>query len=166
MKHFGVLTVAALTCLLVSTRTAHSAHLTRDTDTLKGLRDVVVYVELQKPSVEQAGLSRKQLIADVEQHLRPCGIRVLTPQQGRRTPGTAFLFLGVDTIREHGRFFYVSQLQLLQRVSLKRRPQDFTWAGTWERDHCGKEDASGVRDTIRQLVDTFATEYASVNPKK
>ena len=62
--------------------------------TLQGLKGVHVVVEDLDPDVERDGLTQKQFRTDVELRLRKGGIRVLTREQRRTTPGHPYLVAG------------------------------------------------------------------------
>jgi hypothetical protein len=126
-----------------------------------------VLVESLKPAVKQAGLSRGQLVTDVELRLRSSGIKVLTETQCHLTPGAPCLYLNVNAIPDGGDFVYSICLELAQRVRLDRSPSAGVFvAPTWHTGEVGPDDVNGIRQAVRDRVDDFANDFLSVNPRK
>src|SRR5437870_1323407 len=63
--------------------------------TLRGVQGLAVLVEDLRPGIEQAGLTKQQLIIDAELRLRKAGIPVMTREEAFATPGAPFLYINV-----------------------------------------------------------------------
>jgi hypothetical protein len=139
--------------------------------TLAGLMGVHVVVEDMDPATEKDGLERSTLQTDVELKLRQAGIRVLTREEVFAVPGTAALYLNVNTLRHRtGLYAYCIELELKQGVTLIRNLAITTLGATWQAPGflgtVGADRLHTVRDDVRDQVDQFLNAYLAANPKK
>lgn len=139
--------------------------------TLRGLTGVGVLVEHLTPEAEQGGLTKSQLQIEVEQKLRKAGIRVLTREECRKSPGEPYLYVNVNvntTKTENDIYPYSIDLLLIQKVSLLRDPRETTYAVTWSTGGVGsiiKELLGQLRNNVGEMLDVFINAYFTENPK-
>src|SRR5262245_50071404 len=86
-----------LALLLVTSTGAQGVDTEEDRASLRGLHGVRVVVEAMEPNIERDGLTRQQILTDVELRLRKSGIRVLTREERQRAPGQPWLYVRVST---------------------------------------------------------------------
>jgi hypothetical protein len=134
---------------------------------LRGLQGVGVLIEKLNPEVEQSGLSSESIQGDVELKLRLAGIRVLSREESLRTRAP-ILYVNVNMITgpSIGRIMPFSiSVAVTQRISLERDSTIRLRVPTWSVDATGTQDASTIRNTIKDFADRFINAYLSVNPK-
>jgi len=138
--------------------------------TLLGLRGVYVLIENLKPNLEKDGLTREQLLTDVELKLRKAGIRVLTEEESYNTPGLPCLYARINAIKGNSTFYCVNiHVSLSQETRLERNPTIKILSFTWDHSSIGGCDESIIKDYVRKglgdLIDKFINDYLAVNPK-
>jgi hypothetical protein len=136
---------------------------------LKGLKGVHVVVEELKADVEQSGLTKTAIQADVELQLRQAGIPVLSLDEYLKTPGHPYLHINLSGSLRDVLYVYSFRVELRQVVRLYRDLSIFcygipTW-GVGSVGRVGQENMPRVRDYIKDDVDKFISAYLSVNPK-
>jgi hypothetical protein len=103
-KKYWILAAMLVMCLSViwavdkteSQTSPQFTYITDQKDTLKGLQGIYVVVEdlYAKPETEEWGLTRQQLLTDVELRLRQNGIKVLSSlEECSSTPGSPYLYV-------------------------------------------------------------------------
>jgi hypothetical protein len=133
---------------------------------LKGLSAVMVIVDNLSPDLERAGITKDQLVIDIQLKLRQDGIKVedslLLPR----------LHVSVhDTYAKSQAIFgYHINLDLLPEVIPLRQPETGVfWAETWAAFSNGLISEGIARTKIREvtsgLVDLFLNDYLAANPK-
>lgn len=141
----------------------------RAKETLRGLPGVTVVIEPLQAAVEQDGLTQRALQAEVERQLQAAGIRVLTQDEWRSTPGSPYLYVNVAALKKnYGLYAYSIEVCLNQLVSLLRNRDIQEFAETWETREVGtvgKDRLSTVRDSVAAHVNIFIRDYFSVNPR-
>jgi hypothetical protein len=141
----------------------------RAKETLRGLPGVTVVIEPLQATAEQDGLTQKQLHADVEHQLRAAGIRVLTQDEWRSTPGSPYLYVNVSALKKsYSLYTYSIEVCLNQLVTLLRDQHIQEFAETWETREVGtvgKERLVTVRESVAAHVNTFIHDYCAVNPR-
>lgn len=141
--------------------------------TLRGLTGINVVVEdlPVEAELEQAGLTRSTVQANIEAQLEEAGIRVLDNNEWQSAPGRPWLFVRVQTMRPQASrrgYAYMISLDVMQRVRLTRDPSIDAPAVTWttgEIGSVGGSNLSRIRDSLRAQVDLFINAYWAVNPK-
>ena len=139
--------------------------------TLRGLKGVRVLVEDLPPEVEQEGLTKTRLQADVELKLRTAGIETLTQEECLKTPGEPYLYININlnSLNTEGDIYSHSiDIGLIQNVALQRAPGQTTYAITWSTGGVGligKKHLSELQDSVGDLVSIFVKAFLSVNPK-
>ena len=146
-------------------------------DTLKGLRGVEVVVGSLEPEIEKYGLTKQQLITDVELRLRQNGIRVLSEQEWLSTAGYPILYVSV-LVNAHveGRddlppiAAYYILLELRQTAFLERDMTKRCHVSTRSIGGLGvvwlSKSKEGIREVVKDYVDKFINDYLAVNPKE
>ena len=139
--------------------------------TLRGLQGIGVLVEQLLPEVENEGLRRNQIQAEVESKLRMAGIKVLTKEECAKTPGEPYLYINLNiniTKTESDIYPYTIDVILIQKVSLLRDPQKNTYATTWSTGGIGsinKQILGQLRESVIDVVDVFIHAFLTENQK-
>ncbi|MFQ5802380.1 MAG: hypothetical protein ACE5JQ_05730 [Candidatus Methylomirabilales bacterium] len=140
---------------------------------LAGLQGVELLVENMKPEVEQGGLTRADVQADVELRLRQAGIQVLTKAESFLTPGAPVLYVSISTMKEEDCAFYAFsvKLELRQWIRLDRNLSIIhgsatTWRAPGAVGVVGARNLRNVRENVRDEVGKFINDYLAANPKK
>ncbi len=139
---------------------------------LRGLVGTSVAVEDNGADATRRGLSKKQVLADIEAQLRNGGVPLLTAQELKSTPGQPRLLLRVVTVpsAQLTEFACSLRLVLVQGVTLERDVRIRTNARTWETNLTGIAKADDlvavIRARARDLADAFAKDFQGANPKR
>jgi hypothetical protein len=139
---------------------------------LRGLAGASVAVEDIGVEATRRGLTKKQVLADIEAQLRDGGVPLLTPQELKSAPGRPRLLLRVVTVpsSQLTEFACSLRLVLVQGVTLERDVRIRTNARTWETNLTGiakTEDLVAIiRARVRDLADAFAKDFQGANPKR
>ena len=130
----------------------------------------VVFEELQ-PNVRQyaiaSGMTREQLLKDVELRLQKAGIGIFSQEQWLKIQGRPVLYVNVNTHIESANIAYSIRVEVRQIVFTDSNPAVKTLAGTWGIDMTGITK-TGKLDVVRDLftlVDKFIEAYWTVNKK-
>jgi len=141
----------------------------RAKETLRGLPGVTVVIEPLQATAEQDGLTQRELQAEVERQLQAAGIRVLTQDEWRGTPGSPYLYVNVSALKKnYGLYAYSIEVCLNQLVTLLRNQDIQEFAETWETREVGtvgKDRLGTVRHSVAAHVNVFIRDYFSVNPR-
>jgi len=138
-------------------------------DSLQGLQGVEVVIESLRPDVQADGLSQEAVRTAVELILRSKGIRVLTRPESLSTPAAPYLYVKVSTYNHSSDLYaYAVTVEVMQKVSLAKRPQQMMSATTWERGGVGTTGHSNIRiviDSVESKVKEFANDFLAANPR-
>ena len=160
-------TIVTLFCLSSTQASAHMPPKAKET--LRGLLGVAVVVEPLHPTTERDGLTQHQLLTEVEQQLKNAGIRVLTQEEWKKTPGAPYLYVNVAALKKsYGLYAYAIEVCLNQLVMLMRDQQTQEFAETWETREVGtvgKKQLPTVRNSVAAHVAIFIRDYFTVNPR-
>ena len=141
----------------------------RAKETLRGLPGVTVVIEPLHAAAEQDGLTQQALQTEVERQLQTAGVRVLTQDEWRSTPGSPYLYVNVSALKKtYGLYAYSIEVCLNQLVTLLRNQAIQEFAETWETREVGtvgKEQIATVRESVAAHVNIFIRDYFSVNPR-
>ena len=161
-----VIPIAVLLTLLINATVAQAGDDEFSRSTLKGLPGVFVILEEFSGQAEGAGFDTRTFQTDAELRLRLAGIKVLTRAESLETKAGAVLYIAVDPLhtKPDARAAYCVGLHLTQRVRLVSSEFEML-APTWSQRMVGYGNLSYVRDTAKDLVDTFINAWLSVNPK-
>lgn len=151
-----------------------SAQTAMDRKSLRGLQGIVVVVEDLHPDAEQNGLTKSQVRTDVELKLRQAGIRVMGAEESGQIPGSPYLYVNINTMKNdvlYGAFStytFCLQVAVKQDVTLKRDSDLTVSATTWERQTLGTVEANDlpdVRKILGEVIDRLINDYLAENPK-
>jgi hypothetical protein len=138
-------------------------------DSLQGLKGVEVVIESLRPDAEADGLSQEAIRTAVELILRSKGIRVLTRSESLSTPAAPYLYVKVSTYNHSSDLYaYAVTVEVMQKVSLAKRPQQMMSATTWEKGAVGTTGHSNIRmviDSVESKVKEFANDFLAANPR-
>jgi len=141
----------------------------RAKETLRGLPGVTVVIEPLLAAAEQDGLTQRELQTEVERQLQAAGIRVLTQDEWRSTPGSPYLYVNVSALKKsYGLYAYSIEVCLNQLVTLLRNQEIKEFAETWETREVGtvgKDRLATVRESVAAHVNIFIRDYFIVNPR-
>jgi hypothetical protein len=158
-------TICLCMLLIGSISPSVQAQAHHDVKTLKGIRAVWVLVENFSDGAKVLGLSKETTKTDVELKLRLAGMRVVTEEEGFKLPGGPYVYVVVN-LTDTASAASVD-ISLNQDAKLESNDEIVTGVDTWSRGvviaHPGLQ---GIRDSIKDLVDTFLNDWLSVNPKK
>jgi hypothetical protein len=136
-------------------------------ETLKGINKICVIVEHLKPEVEQAGLSRSQILKDVGLKLRLAGIKVLAYENSFKEECVGYIYINLNTMKPiQDLYIYNIDYEFRQKVFLKQNQSLFVPATTWSTGRLGTGYIANIRESIKNRVDEFINAYLSVNLKK
>lgn len=145
-----------------------------DVESLRGLKEVVVEIKEGglAPEIAGRGLTIDTVRTDVELKLRLAGLKVLEAMAILRVDGQPYLpvtllvNLVVGKREKKESFLYCTRVQLVELVSLERKPESTEFAITWESDQrLGiVSDLKHVRNAVKDAVDEFINVYLAANP--
>ena len=129
--------------------------------TLKGIITVSVLVEDLPSGASKLGLTVETIYRDVELKLRSAGLRVIT----HAPTGTPYVYVQIN-MTDYSAATHI-QVDLAQDMLIKRTLEDAVGVPTWSKGGVmSKPTAQGVRNMVRDLVESFLNAWNSVNPKK
>jgi hypothetical protein len=139
-------------------------------ESLKGLHGIRVIVNYQGPLEDSYGLTQKQLQEAVELRLKADDIKVLTDEEWGKEPGRPYFsvyVVGTEVGSEKSpMYFYSFATDLIQQVSLRRRPSFKTEGSTWNQDYAivvAKYDLRRVTLKISDVAHDFAQSVHEAN---
>ncbi len=155
MKHICWITLLALaqSCLLFGADDEYARR------SLAGLAGVDVVIEGLSSGADKLGLTKDAIQTDVELKLRLAGMQIVALS-------SVFLWISV-TVTKSGNAADIL-VELDQPVRLVRDPTILTPTGcTWSKSTVGANPtAEGIRNIIKDSVDSFLNAWLSENPKK
>lgn len=138
--------------------------------TLRGLSGVEIEIAPVSPELEDAGVTRQLLQAEVEQQVRRAGIAVFvfTSQEASTRPDIAFFAISVSALsHDLGVYAYSVDLALYQSATLLRDSTPLS-VPTWTTGSLGLVGESRLRTIVKTVstsVDHFIQAYRAVNPR-
>jgi len=130
---------------------------------LKGIGAVRVVVEDLDDDAKALGLDEQTIQTDAELKLRLAGMRVLSDAEWIVALGQPYLYLRVTATGGAAAY----EVALCQNARLGRNGDLAAGVITWSQLSADSNPtAAGVRNGIKDLVDTFLNDWLSVNPKK
>ena len=131
-------------------------------ENLTNLREVNVVVEDLSEDAEAAGLTRRGLLAAVEQQLETRGVPQGSSRQG------ADLYINVSTHEgSTGLYAYYARVSVQQLATIEGN-QLRSLVDTWARASLGAVGSGNlpqVEQVVMQLVDLFCDDYFEVNDR-
>jgi hypothetical protein len=135
---------------------------------LAGLKGVYVLVEVLNPQAEHLGLTKDQIRTDIELRLLKAGVRVLTEEEQRVTPGKPSLYVNINTHIEND----LPVIPLSIRIDLNEVVTLATGIKTmgtiWHTGSVGvvgKKSIRKIREAVNQDIDRFINDYLAANRK-
>jgi hypothetical protein len=123
-----------------------------------------VLVEDLPDSAKILSLSKDTIQTDVELKLRLAGIRVVTDDEDAKLPGSPALYVNLN-LTDDARVAHVD-VELEQNATLERNTLWTPRITTWSTGVLlSNPTAQGIRDAVKDHVDTFLNAWFSVNPK-
>ena len=174
MKGKRLLTTVAVLWVWGMVVCGGSAQTAMDRKSLRGLQGIVVVVEDLHPDAERNGLTKSQVRTDVELKLRQAGIRVLATEESGKTPGSPYLYVNINTVKNDvlygalSTYAFSLQVAVKQDVTLTRDSNLTGSATTWEAQTLGTvgaDNLSEVRKILGEVIDRFINDYLAENPK-
>jgi hypothetical protein len=115
-------------------------------------------------SAKILGLTKEIIQTDVELKLRQAGMRVMTREEGEKLPGSPAVYINVN-LSDDARAANIG-VELQQNAQLERNN---LWTPDIITSSTGvlvsNPTAQGIRDFVKDHVDTFLNAWLSVNPK-
>jgi hypothetical protein len=137
--------------------------------TLRGLKEIFLYVEPLDPEVEKMGLTRDQIQADTGLRLKLAGIHVQAGEEFIKVKGHPYLYvnLNISILKTQiTRYLFYIRVELNQEVALVRTPDTKTSAATWSTGGWGIDfSLDNIRQTVKTQVDKFISAFLAENPK-
>jgi hypothetical protein len=131
-------------------------------ENLTDLREVNVVVEELAEDAEEAGLTRRGLLAAVEQQLETRGVPQGSSRQG------ADLYINVSThVGSTGLYAYYARVSVQQLATIEGN-QLRSLVDTWARASLGavgRGNLPQVEQVVMQLVHLFCDDYFEVNDR-
>ena len=139
-------------------------------ESLRGISGIGVIVEEISPDASADGLSQDAIRTAAELILRSKGIRVLTNIDRTRLGSAPYLYININTLKEElGLYAYAVNVDLKQVVGLLSMKGAQAWGATWSASVVGAVGEANMRqiiaDGVEPLVNDFARDYLSVNPR-
>ena len=139
-------------------------------ESLRGISGIGVIVEEISPDASADGLSQDAIRTAAELILRSKGIRVLTNIDRTRLGSAPYLYININTLKEElGVYAYAVNVDLKQVVGLLSMKGAQAWGATWSASVVGAVGEANMRqiiaDGVEPLVNDFARDYLSVNPR-
>lgn len=136
---------------------------------LQGLSGVSVRATVFA-SDESSPLSSVQIKTDVELELRKVGIQVFDDSLADGLPnvGRVYVFIGAIPVSK-GRYAFVIEVSLHEKVSLVRKPTERLVAATWSHRQMTTAETENehrqARDGLVEIIKTFTNQFLTANPK-
>ena len=139
-------------------------------ESLRGISGIGVIVEEISSDASADGLSQDAIRTAAELILRSKGIRVLTNIDRTRLGSAPYLYININTLKEElGLYAYAVNVDLKQVVGLLSMKGAQAWGATWSASVVGAVGEANMRqiiaDGVEPLVNDFARDYLSVNPR-
>jgi hypothetical protein len=139
-------------------------------ESLKGVKGIHVIVNYRGPVEDSYGLTQKQLQDAVELRLKADDMKILNGEEWNKEAGKPYLYINiVGTQVGTGKtetFFYSFAVDLIQQVSLGRRPSFKTEGSTWNQDYALVVAKDSLRDVTLKISDVahdFAQSVREAN---
>ena len=178
----------SLVTLFFSVAVSQSDDRARDRASLRGIKTVVVKVHTFErewaSELARAGLTEAVLQATIERQLEKSGITVVSEEASIKDgnegvlnvrtnfstpePPKKSIIIGDEEKLERfdpkKRYIYAIRLNLRQLASLRRNPEQTTYAITWQTETLGLRRVALIREDIENVVSVFIEAYLSENP--
>lgn len=136
--------------------------------TLRGLKEIFLYVEPLDPQIEKMGLTRNLIQMDTETKLKLAGI-VQRGEEFAKSSGHPYLYVNVNISMlktQITRYLFYIRIELNQEVALVRTPDVRVSTATWSTGGWGIDfSLDNIRQTVKTQVDKFINAFLAENPK-
>jgi len=144
-----------------------------NSETLRGLRSIYVWVAPMDSKIEQEGLKAVQIRRDTELQIQREGIKLLPEaefnrlRRSRNYPlGRLEIIVTIKDIKEGNEKIYNITVRFSQIAFLSRAPVIKLFAPTWEIQTIGYSgDLRKVTEGVKAGVEAFISAFMSVNSK-
>lgn len=163
---FCLALIVTILCLPIPCAYSVDDEYTRET--LRGLKGVYVVVEDLGGEIEKAGLTKAQILTDMELKLRMAGIKVLSREDWLKETGMPHLYVNCSVLLvSTSSFVFHITVSLKQQVYLSRGMKVVYAGTTWKSPGIIgiNPRVEEVRNYIKDQIDIFINAYLSVNPK-
>lgn len=137
---------------------------TQALESLKGLRNLVVRVELSSMDATPNDPTERELQATVEKRLKEAGLNIHQRAWEAKDDYPTFIvhfgFMNEDIFS----FQYNLHASLRQTVRLSRKPELSLTSPTWEWATAGIVGGGTTRDSFNEIIDQFICDFRRVNP--
>ena len=137
--------------------------------TLRGLKEIFLYVDPLDPQIEKMGLTRNQIQMDTESKLKLAGIKVQPGKEFAKSRGHPYLYVNVNISMlktQITRYLFYIRIELNQEVALVRTPDVRVSTATWSTGGWGIDfSLDNIRQTVTTQVDKFINAFLAENPK-
>ena len=166
MKHGRFLSPIVVFCFSIISLLSFTDTAFGGDTSLRGLDGVMISVDIDELLIKE-GLSKRQIIFDIELTLQQAGIKVLTDRQWRKTESHPRLFVQItgNKVQENWPFFtFAVNLQLQQDVYISRNGQtELHQAATWFNMKSGHGYRPDIQLQVKEMVGTFANDFTTAN---
>jgi len=172
MKQLQRVFVIALGALHLMVSCACADYVFDDVDTLRGIKNLFLYVHTLPPEAVKLGLTAEKVKSDISETLKAAGIETVSYNDCCETPGAPYLFIGIGMVPDNRCNGYAAtvHIELRQVVNLEREPELSYHATTWTRGQTVvvEEQAAEreVQKLLRSWIGMFIYDYQSVNREK
>ncbi len=122
-----------------------------------GLKEVAVFVELEKPAGDSQGIHLKQIQTDIEMKLRQAGMKVAPQAKASYTTGLPIIYVNVAIAKCDTLYAYNADIIYIPTKAARAASGKGTLATSGM-----VPDISQVRPKVGELVDRFIRDYLSV----
>jgi len=163
-SHLIAVVVALLVVLM---GTAWGGDRERHRQSLRGIKGVNILIEEMPPLLAEAGLTKNQIVRDVELKLRLVGLKVLSQEESFKISGSPFLYVSISAIEVSCGFVFSIKLAYCQDALLIGTREQANGLETWSVSSFGITPNIGtIKSEMKDHMDTFLNAWLSVNPRQ
>jgi hypothetical protein len=155
-----ILVPVLFSCLLIfSCLTSHSLTIrVPDNSTEKrSLKEVAVFVELEKPSDCYQGIDRNQIQKDIETKIRQAGIKVLPQKETNYSSGVPIVYLNITIAKFEKQYAFNADI-----IFINNSPKQELTSGKANKGTTGLvSEVTQVRLKVAELVNRFIIDCLS-----
>jgi hypothetical protein len=169
MKSIERVLVSALVVFYLTVFCAFAEYIFDDVDTLRGINNLLLFVNNLPPEALKLGFTPEQIQSDVSAALQAAGIATVNYHDCCDTPGAPYLFIGIGMVPNNHCNGYAAtvHLELRQVANLERDTELSYHAPTWTRGQTiVVEEQSAAREVqklLRSWINMFIYDHHSAN---
>jgi hypothetical protein len=149
-----ILVPVLFSCLLIFSCSTSNSLTTRMLDNSTGkhsLKEVAVFVELEKPSDCSQEIDRNQIQKDIETKIRQAGIKVLPQKQPNYSSGVPIVYLNIIIVKFEKQYAYNADI-----IFINNSTKQELVSGKANRGTTGLvSEVTQVRQKVAELVNRF-----------